>query len=87
MADKHKGWHKGQCQKCKVAYSWTGGPRLKDARCPKCGGGLSWVSWDEGGSWGYLHQTSQWATSHCICDPKRRSDQLRTNPHCKAKHA
>jgi PHP family Zn ribbon phosphoesterase len=41
--------HKGRCQKCKVAYSWTGGPRLKDAKCPKCGGGLSWVSWDEGG--------------------------------------
>jgi len=23
----------------------------------------------------------------CICDPKRREDQIRTNPYCKAKHA
>jgi hypothetical protein len=44
-------WHKGKCQKCKVAYSWAGGPILKDAKCPKCGAGLSWTSWDATGPW------------------------------------
>lgn len=39
--------HKGQCQKCKVVYSWTGGPRLKSAFCPRCLTPLSWVSWDD----------------------------------------
>jgi PHP family Zn ribbon phosphoesterase len=47
-------WHKGQCQKCKVAYNWTGGPRLQDAKCPKCGGRLSWVSWDDNAPWEVL---------------------------------
>jgi hypothetical protein len=39
--------HKGQCLKCKVAYSWTGGPPKKSAFCPRCKGSLSWVSWDD----------------------------------------
>jgi ribosomal protein S27AE len=39
-------WHKGQCPKCKITYRWTGGPVLIKAKCPKCGGGLSWASWN-----------------------------------------
>jgi NAD-dependent SIR2 family protein deacetylase len=52
-------WHKGKCQKCKVSYNWTGGPRLKDARCPKCGGGLSWTSWEDGGPWEVLQKPEE----------------------------
>lgn len=39
--------HKGRCEKCKVTYRWTGGPRLRAAQCPKCGGALSWASWED----------------------------------------
>ncbi len=40
---------------CLVSYSWQGGPRLKDARCPKCGAALVWASWDNSGPWKELH--------------------------------
>jgi hypothetical protein len=30
---------------------------------------------------------SQKKSQGCICDPKRRPDQLRINPYCRAQHA
>lgn len=48
--------HKGFCEKCLIAYSWQGGPMLKNARCPKCGTALVWTSWATGGVWKELKE-------------------------------
>jgi NAD-dependent SIR2 family protein deacetylase len=40
--DCTSGKTKGKCSKCKVVWYWKAGIlRLKDAKCPQCGGPLT----------------------------------------------